>query len=139
MFHPLCSPESLKLTQDDMNKRIRGEPGKEAFVLDVIDKKGMHHCMEIRRRVVQQGDKIMIYGIGRDITEKRKQLEIISSDGSLQRLEIVCKNGEHRIVEIRTKGIKNDDGTIEVFGMAKDLTENILLTGLLMRINWLKP
>lgn len=31
------TPESLKLTQDDMNKRIRGEPGKEAFVLDVID------------------------------------------------------------------------------------------------------
>lgn len=30
-------------------------------------------------------------------------------------------------MEIRTKGIKNDDGTIEVFGMAKDLTENVLL------------
>jgi len=191
--------ESLKLTQDDMNKRIIGEPGKEAFVLDVIDKKGMHHCMEIRSRVVRQGDNIMVYGIGRDITEiKRVEKELRESEAkyrdifenaldamyildkegnilkmnqsglkmlgctkeeaignniyrwispeslriakehrktflsgdmadNLQILEIVCNNGEHRIVEIRTKGIKTDDGTTEVFGMAKDLTENILL------------
>lgn len=193
------TPESLKLTQDDMNKRIRGEPGKEAFVLDVIDKKGMHHCMEIRRRVVRQGDNIMVYGIGRDITEKRRlekelreseakyrdlfenaqdTMYVIDIDGNILKmnrtglkilgcakeevigknisnwltpesekivqkrrkkrlsgenviqtniLEIVCKNGEHRWAEIKTRAIKDSDRIIEIHGIARDITENLIL------------
>ncbi len=66
------TPESLKITQEDLIKRIGGEPGREAMVLDVTDKNGEHHCMEIRRRIIRQGDKIIVHGIGRDITEKKR-------------------------------------------------------------------
>lgn len=42
-------------------------------------------------------------------------------------LEIVCKNGEHRWVEIRTRVIRSDNGRIEYHGIARDITENRLL------------
>lgn len=193
------TPESLKITQDDLKKRIRGEPGKEAFVLDVIDKRGEHHCMEIRRRVIRQGNDFMVYGIGRDITEKRKlekelreseakyrdlfenardAMYILDTEGNVLKmnqtgletlgcakegvignniskwltpeslktvqkrlekrlsgedpdqtdiLEIVCKNGEHRWVEIKTRAIKDGGRIKEIHGIARDITENLTL------------
>jgi PAS domain S-box-containing protein len=42
-------------------------------------------------------------------------------------LEIVCKNGEHRWIEINNREIKKDDQTIEIHGIARDITENQLL------------
>ena len=39
-------------------------------------------------------------------------------------LEIVCRNGEHRWVEIKTRDIKDDDKIIEIHGIARDITEN---------------
>jgi PAS domain S-box-containing protein len=41
-------------------------------------------------------------------------------------LEVVCKNNEHRWVEIRTRIIRSDRG-IETHGIARDITENRLL------------
>ncbi len=41
-------------------------------------------------------------------------------------IEVVCKNGEHRWGEIRTRLIRNNDKII-VHGIARDITENILL------------
>ena len=193
------TPESLKITKDDMDKRIKGESGKEVFVLDVIDKNRKHHWVEIRRQVVKDGDKNLVYGIGRDITEKRKletelreseakyrgifenaldAMFVISIDGTvlnmnrtglsiigckkdevigkniyrwltpeslrlaeervkrklageimndIETLEIICKKGERRILEIRTKWLENAEGAIEIHGTAKDITENTIL------------
>lgn len=42
-------------------------------------------------------------------------------------LELVSKNGEHRWVEIKTRHIKDGDRTIEIHGIARDVTENIIL------------
>lgn len=42
-------------------------------------------------------------------------------------LEIVCKNGEHRWIEIRNRVIRSDDEKIEYHGIARDITENRLL------------
>ncbi len=42
-------------------------------------------------------------------------------------LEIVCKNGEHRWIEIKTRWIKDGERIIEIHGIARDITENILL------------
>ncbi|HEX7574865.1 MAG TPA: PAS domain S-box protein, partial [Candidatus Methanoperedens sp.] len=42
-------------------------------------------------------------------------------------LELVCKNGEHRWVEIRSRVIRSNDGRIEYHGIARDITENRLL------------
>ena len=50
-------------------------------------------------------------------------------------LEIVCKNGEHRWVEIKTREIKDGDRTIEIHGIARDITENRLLKQELRKSN----
>ena len=42
-------------------------------------------------------------------------------------LELVCKNGEHKWVDIKTRPIKNGDKVTEIHGIARDITENILL------------
>jgi PAS domain S-box-containing protein len=42
-------------------------------------------------------------------------------------IEIVCKNGEHKWAEIRSRVIRSDNGTIEFHGIARDITENRLL------------
>lgn len=50
-------------------------------------------------------------------------------------LGIVCKNGERRWAEIRTREIKYSDGTIEIHGIARDITENRLLKQELRKSN----
>jgi len=42
-------------------------------------------------------------------------------------LEVVCKNGKHRWVEIISRVIRSDDGRIEYHGIARDITENRIL------------
>ena len=50
-------------------------------------------------------------------------------------LEIVCKNGEHRWIEIKTREIKDGDRTIEIHGIARDITQNRLLKQELRKSN----
>ncbi len=67
--------------------------------------------------------------------DRRKKLlsgEIINQADIL---ELVCKNGEHRWVEIKTRHIKNDDKTIEIHGIARDITENVILKQELKKSN----
>ncbi len=67
------TPESLKLTRENLKKCIAGEPVKQPMVLEVICKNGEHRLMEIRRRLIKDGDRVIaVHGIGRDITEKRR-------------------------------------------------------------------
>jgi two-component system cell cycle sensor histidine kinase/response regulator CckA len=208
------TPESLKLTQENLKKCIQGEPVKQPMVMEVICRNGDHRLMEVKRRLVRDGDRIIaVHGIGRDITEKRKlelKLEeyneklkksyeklresearyrdifenaldamyILDIEGIVLKmnkvglrilgcaeeevtgyniskwltsesaqnveerrkkllsgekldpetiLEIVCKNGEHRWVEIRARKIREIKGKKEIHGVARDITENVLL------------
>ncbi|HEY6626055.1 MAG TPA: PAS domain S-box protein [Ignavibacteriaceae bacterium] len=50
-------------------------------------------------------------------------------------LEIVCKNGEHKWVEIKIREIKEGKKTIEIHGIARDITENRLLKQELKKSN----
>ncbi len=50
-------------------------------------------------------------------------------------LELVCKNGEHRWVETKTRNIKEGDMVIEIHGIARDVTENMRLHQQLTRSN----
>jgi len=50
-------------------------------------------------------------------------------------MEMVCKNGEHRWVEIKTRDIKDGDKTKEIHGIARDITENIVLKQKLKKSN----
>ncbi len=66
------TPESLKLTRENLKKCIAGKPA-EPMVLDVICKNGEHRLMEIKRRLIKNCGKVVaVHGIGRDITEKMK-------------------------------------------------------------------
>ncbi|MCX9010171.1 MAG: PAS domain S-box protein [Candidatus Methanoperedens sp.] len=110
------TPESLKTTQDDMKKRVGGEPGKDIMVLDVIDKEGGHHCMEIRRRITRQDDKIIVHGIGRDITERIKlEKELKESEAKYRDL---FENANDAIFISDAEGyiISANNATIKAFG-----------------------
>jgi len=50
-------------------------------------------------------------------------------------IEMVCKNGEHRWVEINTREIKKGEKTIEIHGIARDITEKIILKNKLNKSN----
>lgn len=50
-------------------------------------------------------------------------------------LEVVCKNGEHRWIEIKTREIKDGDTRIEIHGIARDITQNRLLKQELKKSN----
>lgn len=50
-------------------------------------------------------------------------------------LELVCRNGEHKWIDIKTRPIKNGDKITEIHGIARDITENILLRKELSRSN----
>ncbi|VVB85315.1 Methyl sulfide methyltransferase-associated sensor [uncultured archaeon] len=191
------TPESLNIAREDLQKRTAGEPVESPIILEVICKNGEHRWIEIRRRIIKDGDKVKeVHGIGRDITEKRMlEQELIESEvkyrdlfekaddpmytldtegyfqtinnaglkalgctkkdviGShisrwltpeslrvsielLQKqisggdqleqpptLEIICKNGDHRLAEIRTRVIREGDRITGVHGIARDVTE----------------
>jgi PAS domain S-box-containing protein len=50
-------------------------------------------------------------------------------------LELMCKNGEHRWVEIKTRPIRDGNKIIETHGIARDITENIRLKKELRKSN----
>jgi len=74
------TPESLKIARESLDKGLDGGPVDQQMVLEVISRNGEHKFMEIRRRLVKDGDRITaIHGLGRDVTEK-KRLEMQLKD-----------------------------------------------------------
>lgn len=74
------SSESLDIARNSLEKGLDGGPADQQMVLEVKCRNGEHKFMEIRRRLVKDGDRITaIHGIGRDITEK-KRLEMQLQD-----------------------------------------------------------
>ncbi|MFZ3383665.1 MAG: PAS domain S-box protein [Candidatus Methanoperedens sp.] len=69
------------------------------------------------------------------INERQKKRLSGDKVSNTDLLEVVCKNGEHRWAEIRTREIKNGDRTIEIHGIARDVTENRLLKQELRKSN----
>ncbi len=62
------------------------------------------------------------------ITQERKRKRLSGeSVNQTDVLELVCKNGEHRWVEIKTRDIKEGDRIIEIHGIARDITEKMRL------------
>ncbi len=61
------------------------------------------------------------------VEERRKKRRSGETVNQTDTLELVSRNGEHRWVEIKTRHIKDGDRTIEIHGIARDITENIIL------------
>jgi len=71
----------------------------------------------------------------KNIEDRRKKCLLGEIVDQTDVLEIVCKNGEHKWIEINTREIKKGDRPIEIHGMAKDITENIKLKKELKKSN----
>jgi len=70
------------------------------------------------------------------VNERRKKYINGEKVNPTDILEIVCKDGEHRWVEIKTREIKEDGKRIkEIHGIARDITENRLLKQELKKSN----
>ncbi|MFZ3382971.1 MAG: PAS domain S-box protein [Candidatus Methanoperedens sp.] len=69
------------------------------------------------------------------ISERRKKRQSGEKIDQVDILEIVCKNDDHRWVEIKTREIKEGKRTIEIHGIARDITENRLLKQELKKSN----
>jgi two-component system cell cycle sensor histidine kinase/response regulator CckA len=196
-FSDWLTPESFKQAMDNTRKYYLGEHVQQPVIYEFIRKDGEHGWLEVRSRIIKDGDKIIaVHCIARDITEKRKleqelkeseakyrelfengqdvmyvldmegnfmninriglqilgceKEDIIGSNiskwltpGSLkialerQRkrlsgdivnqtdiIELVCKNGEHRWAEIKSRAIRDGGDPIEIHGIARDITEN---------------
>jgi PAS domain S-box-containing protein len=68
-----------------------------------------------------------------EFKQKRLRGEIIDKIEGV--LEIQCKNGEHRWIEVNDREIIKDDQTIEIHGIARDITEKIKLKQELKKYN----
>ncbi len=66
------TPESLKIINERIKKRLSGEKITPTDILEIVCKNGEHRWIEIRNRVIRPDDeKIEYHGIARDITENR--------------------------------------------------------------------
>lgn len=80
------TPESLSTTRDTLKKQISGEIVEKPIILEVICKNGEHKWMEIKRRLIKEGDRVVaVHGTGRDITEKMKLEEKLKESEALYR------------------------------------------------------
>jgi len=67
------TPESLRTVERCLQAGLSGGPDTQQMTVEIICKNGGTKWVEIKRRLVKDGDRITaIHGIGRDITEKRK-------------------------------------------------------------------
>ncbi|MBN2488875.1 MAG: PAS domain S-box protein [Methanosarcinaceae archaeon] len=72
------TPESWRLTQETMRKRVLGEPAEDPMIRQMVSKSGELIWAEIRSRLIKDGERPVGYqGIGRNINEKvRMQQEL---------------------------------------------------------------
>ncbi len=202
------TPESLREAMNNTRKYFSGEDVKQLVVHEFIRKNGEHRWVEVKGRILKEGDKTKaLHVIARDITERiklEKELKeseakyrdlfenakdamyVVDAEGNFLKMnqvglqalgytkeefigsniskfvtqeslkivkerqkkrllgelvkqtdvmEMVCKNGEHRWVEIKTRDIKDGDKIIEIHGIASDITENIILKQKLKKSN----
>ena len=76
------SPESLKIAQERLKKRLLGDSVDQTEIVEFVCKNGEHRWAEVKSRSILTGcRRIEIHGIARDITEnKRLKQELKNSD-----------------------------------------------------------
>jgi PAS domain S-box-containing protein len=81
------TPESFKYAQDTLIRYISGETVEQPIVLEIICKDGEHKWVEIRNRIIKEGDRITgIHGVARNITERRRlEQKLNEYHGELER------------------------------------------------------
>lgn len=194
------APESFEVAQAAMKKRLLGEPVEGPTILELVCKNGEHRWVDVKSRVLKEGDRIIgLHGVARDITEKRRlEKELKDSEERYRELfenaddpmytidtegrfltinntglkilgctkeevlgthisqwltpesfvhsqeillkqimglpfdqpvtiEVICKDGEHRWGDVRTRVIRKNGTVAEIHGIARDITEKKIL------------
>lgn len=67
------TPESMKYSQEILEKQINGNTWEDPVIIEVISKNGIHKFGEAKTRIIKDGNEITgVHGVVRDITEKMK-------------------------------------------------------------------
>jgi len=70
------SPETAKVAFDNIAKKLRGEAASTLYEVDFVNKEGSYISLEINSMIsYRDGKPFEIFGIARDITERRKTEE----------------------------------------------------------------
>jgi len=81
------TPESIKIVEGRMKKRLAGEPLSRIDEIEIIGKNGEHRWIEIKTRpILENGKLIEIHGIGRDITENKKLKQKLNNSNKQRKL-----------------------------------------------------
>lgn len=135
--------QEIKLTESEEKYRDLFENAQDAMY--VVDDEG--NFLKMNRVGLQTLGCVKEEVIGTNISkwitqesikivnERRKKCLSGEKVDQTDILEIVRKNGEHRWVEIKIREIKEGKKTIEIHGIARDITENRLLKQELKKSN----
>jgi len=100
-FMAFCAPESLEMAQWMFEKKMQDKQDETRYELSVIDVAGNKHTLEVdTRAVMEQGQFIGVYGIARDISERKKH------ESQLQRLLSIIDTSSDFV------GMANADGRV---------------------------
>lgn len=81
------TPESIKIIEERMKKRLAGEPLNRIDEIEIICKNGEHRWIDIKTRpIIENGKLIEIHGIGRDITENKKLRHKLNNSNKQRKL-----------------------------------------------------
>ena len=72
-FTSFCPPESVDIAQTMFEKKMHGEHDETRYEMIILNTSGYKHTMEVDTRIVKEhGECVGVYGIARDITERKK-------------------------------------------------------------------
>jgi len=124
-----------KLKESEAKYRELFENAQDAmYVLDIkgnflkLNEVGLRILACTKDEVIGTNiSKWLTQGSLKIVEERRKKWKSGQIVEIADTLELVGKNGEHRWVEIKTRHIKDGGRIIEFHGIARDVTENIML------------
>lgn len=78
--------ESYNLFRERVKKINTGEPLEEPVIIEVVCKNGEHRWGEVRTRLIRDGDKIIVHGICREVTENIKLKQELNQSNKQRKL-----------------------------------------------------
>ncbi|MDW8304890.1 MAG: PAS domain S-box protein [Acidobacteriota bacterium] len=110
----IVAPEYLQLVKQKLEEKTKGDSSETTYDVQFIRKDGVRVTLEIKSRLLwgESGQPLAIQGIARDVTEKRKLVEALSSSereikailSALPEMVFVVSNDGKIIKTLLTRG-----------------------------------
>ncbi|MBI5948963.1 MAG: PAS domain S-box protein [Chloroflexi bacterium] len=134
----LVAPEHLPLAREMTRRKVAGAADQTAYELDIIRKDGVRAPLEVNTRIIfKDGRPFAVQGIGRDISERKRQEEALHA--SEQRFSVLFKQSPDQLGLIRTEDrtfVDVNDRLLEYSGYTREEVIGRTATELGM---WPKP